>query len=124
MGSCSSKTEPQNRLQVLEQRVETLTQMLETSNETPASTKIEETQVDPTDSRDKDVHVRHVSFLLLLCVCTVCFCLGLLTYVSHYACTLGATMNTIVSSNAASSTVFSNNAMYFGAVTSKNKCAS
>ena len=64
MGSCSSKTEPQNRLQVLEQRVETLTQMLETSHQTSASAKIKETQVDPTNVEDKDMHSRHVSMVL------------------------------------------------------------
>lgn len=60
MGSCSSKTEPQNRLQVLEQRVETLTQMLETSNQTSASAKIKEAKVDPTNITDKDMHSSHL----------------------------------------------------------------
>ena len=61
MGGCSSKTEPQNRLQMLEERVETLTKMLETSdnNATKTSvTKVEEKQVHQSSFVDQENRLR------------------------------------------------------------------
>jgi hypothetical protein len=69
MGGCSSKTEPQNRLQMLEQRVETLTKMLETSDnnatKTSVITKVEEKQVHQSSFVDQENRLR---FAVVMCL--------------------------------------------------------